>query len=54
MVIEVFEDGSKMKLVAYLVTNGEKKELVRTEKGRDDLLNQIDDINLSHLTVSFN
>lgn len=55
MKIDVFENGSKMKLIAVLVEdNGDERELVRTEKGRDDLLNQIDDMNLSHLTVTFN
>ncbi|PLT43511.1 hypothetical protein B8V81_5051 [Paenibacillus pasadenensis] len=55
MKIEVYETGSKMKLIAYLVdANGEKTELLRTENGRDDLLNQIDDKNLSHLNVRFN
>lgn len=55
MNIEVFENGSKSKLIAFLVEdNGDKRELVRTERGRDDLLNQIDDMNLSHLTVTFN
>ncbi|TVX85565.1 hypothetical protein [Paenibacillus agilis] len=54
MEIKVFENGSKQKLIAYLVEeNGDKRELVRTDKGRDDLLNQIDDMNLSHLTVEF-
>ncbi|ETK25550.1 hypothetical protein [Paenibacillus larvae] len=55
MKIEVFENGSKSKLIAVLVEdNGNERELVRTDKGRDDLLNQIDDMNLSHLTVTFN
>lgn len=55
MKIEVFENGSESKLIAVLVEdNGNERELVRTDKGRDDLLNQIDDMNLSHLTVTFN
>lgn len=55
MKIEVFENGSKSKLIAVLVDDeGKERELVRTDKGRDDLLNQIDDMNLSHLTVRFN
>lgn len=55
MKIEVFENGSKSKLIAVLVDdNGNERELARTEKGRDDLLNKIDDMNLSHLTVRFN
>lgn len=54
MKINVFENGSKMKLIAVLVEdNGEKRELVRTDNGRDDLLNRIDEMNLSHLTVEF-
>ncbi|WP_157685457.1 hypothetical protein [Paenibacillus donghaensis] len=55
MRIEVFENGSKSKLIAMLVDDdGNERELVRTDKGRDDLLNQIDDRDLSHLTVRFN
>ncbi|WP_165867290.1 hypothetical protein [Paenibacillus pinisoli] len=54
MKIEVFENGSKSKLIAFLVKeNGEKSKLVSTDKGRDDLLNKIDDMNLSHLPVEF-
>ncbi|WP_217562828.1 hypothetical protein [Paenibacillus sp. GbtcB18] len=54
MKIYVFENGSKSKLIAVLVEkDGSKRELVKTDKGRDDLLNQIDEMNLSHLTVSF-
>jgi len=54
MKIDVFENGSKSKLVAILVEDdGSSRELVRTSKGRDDLLNQIDDLSLSHLTVGF-
>lgn len=54
MKIDVFENGSKMKLIAVLVDdNGNQRDLVSTENGRDDLLNQIDDLNLSHLTVEF-
>lgn len=54
MKIVVFEIGSKMKLLAVVVEeNGDEHELTRTDKGRDDLLNKIDDMNLSHLTVEF-
>jgi len=54
MKIEVFENGSKSKLIAVVIAeNGDERELVRTDKGRDDLLNQIDEMNLSHLTVEF-
>lgn len=54
MKIEVYENGSKSKLIAILIDdNGNKRELVRTERGRDDLLNKIDDMNLSFLTVTF-
>jgi len=54
MEIKVYEKGSKQKLIAYVVGgNSDKRELVRTEKGRDDLLNQIEAMNLSHLTVEF-
>ncbi|PWV90236.1 hypothetical protein DFQ01_14412 [Paenibacillus cellulosilyticus] len=54
MKILVYENGSKSKLIAVLVEeNGSERELVRTEKGRDDLLNLIDDMNMSHLTVRF-
>lgn len=54
MRIEVFENGSKSKLIAMLIEdNSDQRELVRTDKGRDDLLNQIDEMNLSHLTVEF-
>lgn len=54
MKIEVIENGSKMKLIALLVNDdGSKAELARTEDGRDDLLNQIDDMDLSHLTIKF-
>lgn len=54
MRIEVFENGSKSKLIAMLLEDdGNQSELVRTEKGRDDLLNKIDDMGLSHLTVEF-
>lgn len=54
MKIDVFENGSKMKLIAILLDdNGTKKELLRTDNGRDDLLNRIDEMSLSHLTVEF-
>ncbi|NQX45366.1 hypothetical protein HQN87_08480 [Paenibacillus tritici] len=54
MKINVFENGSKSKLIAMLIEdNGEEYELVRTEKGRDDLLNKIDDMGLSYITVEF-
>ncbi len=53
MKIYVVENGSKSKLIAMLVENGNERELVRTDKGRDDLLNKIDDMDLSHLTVEF-
>lgn len=54
MKIVVFENGSKQKLIAAILEeNGDERELTRTEKGRDDLLNQIDDMGLSHLTVEF-
>lgn len=54
MKIVVFENGSTQKLIAVVVEdNGDEHELTRTDNGRDDLLNQIDDMNLSHLTVEF-
>lgn len=54
MKIVVFENGTKLKLIAVVVEeNGDEHELVRTDKGRDDLLNQIDEMNLSHLPVEF-
>lgn len=54
MKIVVFENGSKSKLIAVVVEdNGNESELVRTDKGRDDLLNKIDEMNLSLLTVEF-
>ncbi|MCM3130240.1 MULTISPECIES: hypothetical protein [Terrabacteria group] len=49
MKIEVYENGSKSKLVAVLVEdNGDERELLRTEKGKDDSPNLIDDMKLSH------
>ncbi|WP_178382749.1 hypothetical protein [Paenibacillus sp. P46E] len=54
MKINVFENGSKSKLIAMIVEDtGNERELVRTEKGRDDLLNKIDDMGLSYITVEF-
>lgn len=54
MKIVVYENGSKQKLIAFLADNGVAKiELARTDKGRDDLLNQIDDMGLSRLTLEF-
>lgn len=54
MKINVFENGSKSKLIAVFVEdNGEERELVRTDKGRDDLLNKIDDMGLSYITLEF-
>lgn len=54
MKIVVFENGSKMKLIAVVVEdNGDEHELVRTDKGRDDLLNQIHEMNLSSLPLEF-
>ncbi|MEK3943522.1 hypothetical protein [Paenibacillus sp. FSL H3-0310] len=54
MKINVVENGSKSKLIAMLLEdNGSERELVRTDNGRDDLLNRIDDMGLSHLTVEF-
>lgn len=54
MKIVVLENGSKSKLIAMLVDDdGNERELVRTDKGRDDLLNKIDEMNLSHLTLEF-
>lgn len=54
MKIEVYENHVGSKLVAYLVEDdGSERELVRSEKGSDDLLNKIDDMGLSYLTVRF-
>ncbi|MEK5645912.1 hypothetical protein BK138_34115 [Paenibacillus rhizosphaerae] len=54
MKIEVYENFDGSKLVAVLVEDdGTERELVRSEVGNDDLLNKIDDMNLSHLTVTF-
>lgn len=54
MKIEVYENHDGSKLVAMLVEDdGSERELVRSEVGSDDLLNKIDDMNLSHLTVTF-
>ena len=55
MKIEVYENVGVSKLVAMLVgDDGTERELVRSDKGNDDLLNKIDDMGLSHLTVTFN
>lgn len=55
MKIEVYEKVAGSKLVAMIIDeNGDERELVRTDKGNDDLLNKIDDMGLSHLTVTFN
>lgn len=54
MKIEVYENHDGSKLVAMLVADdGSERELLRSEVGNDDLLNKIDDMNLSHLTVTF-
>ncbi|PWW01183.1 hypothetical protein DFQ01_11073 [Paenibacillus cellulosilyticus] len=54
MKIEVYENYDGSKLVAMLVKDdGKESELVRSEKGSDDLLNKIAAMNLSHLTVTF-
>ncbi|MFC5528409.1 hypothetical protein [Cohnella yongneupensis] len=54
MKIEVYENHDGSKLVAMLVADdGTERELVRSEVGNDDLLNKIDAMNLSHLTVTF-
>ncbi|MFD2328780.1 hypothetical protein ACFSR7_05905 [Cohnella sp. GCM10020058] len=54
MKIEVYENHDGSKLVAMLVADDEsERELVRSEVGSDDLLNKIDAMNLSHLTVTF-
>lgn len=54
MRIEVYENYDGSKLVAMLVADdGSESELARSELGSDDLLNNIDDMNLSHLTVIF-
>lgn len=54
MEIIVRENGSPMKLIAFIVNeNGTERELVRTERGRDNLLNLIHEMNLSRLTVTF-
>lgn len=54
MKIDVYENFDGSKLVAMLVQDdGSKLELVRSEVGSDDLLNKIDAMNLSHLTVTF-
>jgi hypothetical protein len=54
MKIVVFENGSKMHLIASLVEdNDDEYEPVRTDKGRDDLLNKISAMGMSDLTVEF-
>lgn len=54
MKINVFENGCKSKLIAMLTKDdGSERELVRTDRGRDDLLNKIDDMGLSYITVEF-
>jgi hypothetical protein len=54
MKINVYENHDGSKLVAMLVEeDGEERELVRSEVGNDDLLNKIEAMNLSHLTVEF-
>ncbi|MFB8378123.1 hypothetical protein [Paenibacillus taichungensis] len=54
MEIEVYENHDGSKLVAMLVeADGSESELVRSDLGSDDLLNKIDAMNLSHLTVTF-
>ncbi|MGG4106725.1 hypothetical protein AAXB25_22765 [Paenibacillus lautus] len=54
MKIDVYENHDGSKLVAILVADdGSERELARSEVGNDDLLNKIDAINLSHLTVTF-
>lgn len=54
MKIEAYENHDGSKLVAYLVKDdGSERELVRSEKGSDDLLNKIDDMGLSYLTITF-
>jgi len=54
MKIEVYEEHDGSKLVAYLVEeDGTERELVRSEVGNDDLLNKIDAMNLSFVTVTF-
>ncbi|QSF48017.1 hypothetical protein [Paenibacillus tianjinensis] len=54
MKIDVYENHEGSKLVAMLVADdGSESELVRSEVGNDDLLNKIDAMNLSYLTVTF-
>ncbi|KGP81121.1 MULTISPECIES: hypothetical protein [Paenibacillus] len=54
MRIEVYENYDGSKLVAMLVeADGTERELVRSDAGNDDMLNKIDSMNLSHLTVTF-
>ncbi|MNW34002.1 hypothetical protein D3C74_109690 [compost metagenome] len=54
MKVDVYENHDGSKLVAMLVSDdGSASELVRSEVGNDDLLNKIDAMNLSHLTVEF-
>lgn len=54
MKIDVYEERYGSKLVAMLVADdGSKRELLRSEIGNDDLLNRIEAMNLSHLTVTF-
>lgn len=54
MKIDVYEHHDGSKLVAMLVKDdGSERELLRSEVGNDDLLNRIDAMNLSHLTVTF-
>lgn len=54
MKIEVYENFDGSKLVAFLQEDdGSKRELVRSEVGNDDLLNKIEAMNLSRLTVTF-
>ncbi|MGG4145671.1 hypothetical protein ABEW34_21475 [Paenibacillus algorifonticola] len=50
MKIEVYENHDGSKLVDE---GGSESELIRSEVGNDDLLNKIDAMNLSHLTVTY-
>jgi hypothetical protein len=53
MKIEVYELLGR-RLVAMLVDDdGVERELVKSDKGSDDLLNKIDALGLTHLTVTF-
>lgn len=54
MKINVYEKYDGSKLVAFLVAaDGSQRELLRSDFGNDDLLNKIEAMGLSHLSVVF-